>query len=262
MSLAIFASQPATAEDLPTVAVMEFASKGGIAKERVDALSDLLATEIRKIGRHKVISSEDILSLLKMEEHKVLLAGCSDDSCLAEIGGALGAGLIVVGNIGRFGNSYLLNLKLLDVANVKAVSRLSKKIKGGEEDLIDALSMAARELFGISGGPAVDVYEKAAPPEYSTWGHVSFWSGAGLAAFGGLALWQAQVAADDYGQNGSSAAADRNDLWNGLAPAGFALGGALLATGVILWLLDSDEEPAVSVSADGAGLGLMVLGRW
>ena len=260
MLSAVLASQPASGEDLPTVAVMEFASKGGIAKERVDALSDLLATEIRKIGRHKVISSEDILSLLKVEEHKVL-AGCTDDSCLAEIGGALGAGLIVVGNIGRFGDAYLLNLKLLDVANVKAVSRLSKKIKGGEEDLIDALSMAGRELFGLSGS-AVDVYEKAAPTAYSTWGHVSFWSGAGLAAFGGLALWQAQVAADDYGRDGSSAAADRNDLWNGLGGAGFALGGALLATGVILWLLDPDEGPAVSVSVDGSGPGLMVLGRW
>jgi hypothetical protein len=121
--------------------------------------------------------------------------------------------------------------------------------------------MAARELFGLSGG-SVDVYEKAPPPAYSTWGHVSFWSGAGLAAFGGLALWQAQVAADDYGQNGSSAAADRNDLWNGLAPAGFALGGALLATGVILWLLDSDEEPAVSVSTGGPDMIFTVLGRW
>lgn len=254
-------ARTAGAGEKPTVAVMEFASKGGIARERVEALSDLLVTEIRKIGRHRVISSADILSLLKMEEHKAL-AGCTDDSCLAEIGGALGAGLIVVGNIGRFGDAWLLNLKLLDVVNVKAVSRLSKKVKGGEEDLIDALSISARELFGLSGGSAVDVYERACAPAHAAWGHVAFWSGAGLAAFGGLALWQAQAAADDYGRSGSSSAADRNELWNGLGAAGFALGGTLLATGVILWLLGTDDEAGVSVSPDGPGLVFSVLGRW
>jgi hypothetical protein len=264
--VSLLTAETAAAEDVPTVAVMKLTPKGGITIKHLDSLSDLLATEIRKTGRYRVISSNDIVSLLKMEEHKSLL-GCADDSCLAEIGGALGAGQMVVGNIGKFGDAYLLNLKLLDVVNVKAVARISKKVKGGEEDLIDALSVSARELFGLSGDSQVDVYENARSSAYTKWGHGTFWSGLALTAFGGLAIWQAQVAADDYGQTGSSSAADHNELWNGLASTGFVLGGALLATGVVLWILAPDDAnpgqtAGLALSPDGSGVVLTVVGRW
>ncbi len=133
------------AEEVP-VAVMEFASKGGIEQNQMDALSDMLANEIRGLGNYKVISKSDIRAALQMEEQKALL-GCSDESCVAEIGGALGVRFVVVGNISLFGRTYLLNLKLMNVESVSVVNSISKTIKGEPDGLIDLLPKATRQLF-------------------------------------------------------------------------------------------------------------------
>ena len=90
------------AQEAVPVAVMEFASKGGVTQEQMDALGDMLANNIRAAGNYKVIGKSDIRAALNLESQKQLL-GCSDDSCVAEIGGALGVRWMVLGNISQFG---------------------------------------------------------------------------------------------------------------------------------------------------------------
>jgi len=130
------------------IAVLEFDSKGGISQQQMDALSDMLANEIRGRGRFRVIGKNDIRATLKLAESRAQL-GCSDDSCIADIGGALGVRWIVVGNISLFGTTYLLNLKLLDVKSVKVAWSASRKITGGQDQLLDALSSAAAEMVKL-----------------------------------------------------------------------------------------------------------------
>lgn len=117
--------------------------------------------------------------------------------------------------------------------------------------------------------------EKIAPPmnAYKLWGHVTFWSGLGLAAFGGLATAMAGVEGDKYdnakslGEENDAKAASR--AWAGTAIAGYSLGGALMATGVVLWLIDPNGEPpekdtsiGAAPTVDGRGFAVSVCGRW
>ena len=75
---------------------------------------------------------------------------------------------------------------------------------------------------------------------YKLWGHVSFWSGLALAGFGGVSMFMAKQAADDYNSGVNVADADsRNATWSGLSLTGFIVGGVLMATGGTLWYLDS-----------------------
>lgn len=150
------AASPALAGDEIGIAVMEFASKGGISQEQMDALSDMMANEIRGRGGFRVIGKSDIRATLQMMEDKTAL-GCSDDSCIAELGGALGVRWVVVGNVSLFGKTYLLNLKLLDVEAVKVAWSTSIKVGGGEDKLLDALSGAATDMLA-------KVFD-AAPPD-------------------------------------------------------------------------------------------------
>ena len=130
-----------------SVAVMEFTSKGGVTQDQMDALSDMLANEIEGLGDFRVIGKSDISSMLSLEEQKQRLSACDDQACLAEIGGALGVRWVVVGNVSLFGDTYLLNMKLIDVEKVQVAGRVSKSIKGGESKLIAELPSGARELF-------------------------------------------------------------------------------------------------------------------
>ncbi len=151
--LAAAAGQPAATEppERIEVAVTEFVSKGGIDQARMDALSDMLANQIREMGPFRVIGMADIRSALQLEQQKQLL-GCSDDSCLAEVGGALGVRYLVAGNVSRFGQTWLLNLKLLDVEKVEVTKGISRSISGVIDVFIQALPDAAHDLMAAVPG--------------------------------------------------------------------------------------------------------------
>ena len=228
---------PVRAADDPTsIAVMEFASKGGIEAQKMDALSDMLANEIRALGNYKVVGKSDIRAALQLEEQKALL-GCDDESCLAEIGGALGVRLVVTGNVSLFGKTYLLNLKMLDVADIKVVAGISQKVSGGEDMLIDALGVAAKKMIdranetlgltaskhkttgdakpgekplddkasGVGAGlvvgenpPAGEVETSTGSKSRKTWGHVTFWTGTGALVLGLVGVAWAYAEARTY----------------------------------------------------------------
>jgi hypothetical protein len=138
-------AEPAVPGERVSIAVMEFVSKGGLDAGRMDALTDMLSNSMRQVGDLKVVGKSDIGAVLSLEENKRLL-GCDNDSCMAELGGALGVTYLVSGNLSLFGQTYLLNLKLLDVRKVEIVRGVSRSITGSEDALVAALPDAAREL--------------------------------------------------------------------------------------------------------------------
>ncbi len=152
---------PAVAQEQVAVAVMEFTSKGGVDQDQMDALGDMMANEIRNMGPYRVIGKSDIRAALQLEQQRSLL-GCDGTSCIAEVGGALGVRWVVLGNISLFGKTYLMNLKMMDAANVTVASSVSRTVKGEQDKLIELLPDAVRALFKgarkkiwPSGGPKV-----------------------------------------------------------------------------------------------------------
>jgi hypothetical protein len=99
------------------------------------------------------------------------------------------------------------------------------------------------------------------------WGHVAFWPGVALVGFGGISMWQARAAKDDY-DGGDRDAKSRNELWNGLMYTGFALGGAAMAAGAVIWILAAGDAPdeeggtTVGILPTSGGTGVMVVGSW
>ena len=129
------------------VAVMDLSAKAGVDAVKAATLTDILCAAIKDIGEYKVISREDIRAMLMHVQDQQLL-GCDDTRCLAEIGGALGVPLLVFGNIGMLGDTYVINLKLIDIDNADVVNRISEKYSGPEGGLIDHLEYCTRVLFG------------------------------------------------------------------------------------------------------------------
>ncbi len=131
-----------------TIGVMDFDGLSGVSQEKADVLADILAEEISRLGNIRVITKSDIQSMLNLEKQK-RLAGCTDTECFSEVAGALGMPWMVTGNVSRLGNSYILNLKLMDVRKAIVVRRTTHRIRGSEDDLLDELPEATEELFEI-----------------------------------------------------------------------------------------------------------------
>jgi hypothetical protein len=103
---------------------------------------------------------------------------------------------------------------------------------------------------------------------YKKWGHVAFWGGLGLAAFGGVSAVVAKSAAEDD-WNGDASAADRSRTWAGLMYTGLGVGGAGLITGIVLWALSPGDkewfdqrEAALSVEPGSAGATISASWKW
>ncbi len=146
----------APAPGAPTIpkqrlAVLELKAQGA-SPELAQTLSQVVAEQAGKTPGFDAISQSEISTMLNVQKQKQML-GCADESCLAEIGGALGAKLVLNGTLGKLGDSYSLSLQLLDTHKGKIQARESRTVHGS----LDALVAAAKDLTNrvLTGKPLV-----------------------------------------------------------------------------------------------------------
>lgn len=141
------------------VAVMEFRPLG-TEQAKADLLSEIALTRASMMRGFEVIGRSDIASMIGFEKQKAVV-GCSDDyGCLAEVGGALGVDLVMVGTLGRLGSLYRIDLKLVDTKKARVRGRIGATVEEKEEKLVAAVEKAVRDLLE----PETPVDEPTPPP--------------------------------------------------------------------------------------------------
>lgn len=124
----------------------------GVEKEGAEILTEVALTEAARFGRLEIIGVSDVASLLGLEREKRLL-GCNEDSaCMAEIGGALGSDLMLVGTLGRLGELRRLDLRLLDVKKAQVLARFGESVQGRDDLLVPAVERGVGQLLGSVAG--------------------------------------------------------------------------------------------------------------
>jgi hypothetical protein len=257
-----------------------------IAPVQREAIQDLIASGIARRGR-EVLTERDVVKMLQYEETKLQCG--SDVSCMAEIGAALGVPEIATGSVARLGQSWVLSLQRIDVREARVLGRCARRFEGEVDAVLDEVPAAVTELFGPvraagggergagggergagggergTGAAAGEVVAGAgrgrSMPATTVWGHVSFWPGVALVG-SSVAMGVLAVEARDDGQQAATpeklaAAEDRMELYEALAVGGGVLGGALVCTGIVLWLWpeDDSDEGAVAVPSVAPWLG-------
>lgn len=108
---------------------------------------DYLLTAVQNTVDADVIGQEDISALLGFEQQKDLL-DCSDSSCIADIGGALGVDKIVVVKIARLGQDWVVTAKIINITETRVESRVNEIINGDVKQLLRATTQVVAKLFG------------------------------------------------------------------------------------------------------------------
>jgi len=125
-------------------------------------LTDTLAQQVSVDSGCQVMTQADVAEMLDFEASK---AACGDgDSCLSELGQALGAERVVGGSLGRLGNDFILNARLMNAKTGVVEGRAEQVVAGSAEKLRVAAQNVSRELFGkpLVVAPAVAVEPAAA----------------------------------------------------------------------------------------------------
>jgi hypothetical protein len=136
----------------------------GVDASRAELLSEIALTEAASLPYLEVIGRSDIQAMLGFEKQKKIL-GCEEDSsCIAEIGGALGVKLVLVGSVGQIGALYRVDLKVLETSRSGSVRRVGTNVEGAEEKMVAAVQNAVRALFANEAKAAGVAPAAAAPP--------------------------------------------------------------------------------------------------
>ena len=110
-----------------------------------------LRTYAGRSERYTLVTPEEMAAIDK-ELARQLSGGCDEASCIAELGGALGAQLMATGVVSKVGERLSVNVKLIDIATVTA-KRVSARRAGSIEQLQDQMAPLVAELLGDQPQP-------------------------------------------------------------------------------------------------------------
>lgn len=116
-----------------------------VEEETVGLITAVISSELSEYPDFELLTGADMRQLVELEAEKQSMGCANDNSCLAEIAGAIGARYVVFGEMGMLGKSYLLALNLFDSVETKALGRVTKRAKDVEV-LADAIPAMIKKL--------------------------------------------------------------------------------------------------------------------
>jgi TolB-like protein len=187
------AEEPTPTPEAPVektkIVVLELEASG-IESAQAELVGGVVAQTLSRFDTLEVVTTDDIRRVADFEAQKQAL-GCDQESCLAEIAGAMGAQYVIFGRLGALEESLLVQLNLFDAGAARPVAREDLRGKSLDE-LVDRMGPATTRLARtlLPEGAVIEVEDEtptattgsAEGPGALTLG--LRWGGAGLGALG------------------------------------------------------------------------------
>ncbi|HEY4223329.1 MAG TPA: hypothetical protein VGO62_18350 [Myxococcota bacterium] len=151
---------PAPSSHAPKrIAVMKTEVTGAVDAALGPQITAKLAEEVRAQTHAEVISSDEIVALLKHEKERAILGECKEqESCLAELANALGAEVVVSAKLssvaGKDGaTSYALSVSAVDASSAAVVGRDNESWGGDALGLLQLCRPVVTKVFATNSIP-------------------------------------------------------------------------------------------------------------
>ncbi len=157
------APAPAPVAAAPSAALMNLVALEGVRASTAELLTSNLVAHLRGTNHFsRVVTNAEIQSLLGLEQQQQLL-NCDTSSCMAELAGAMGVDYVVRGTIGRLGQTWTVNISMLNTNSGLAERTVLRTVPGSDEAaLLPVMKEVADQLVGKT---AVSVAEAAPQPQ-------------------------------------------------------------------------------------------------
>jgi hypothetical protein len=118
----------------------------GISTDLVARLEALFRMELDRLATRALPTRLQIDKAIAGERDLERCGG--EDKCLAAIGKKLGVDVMVTGSVAALGDSYILNIKAVDVGRAVQIRRIATDpLRGSPDELIDSIRVAAYRLL-------------------------------------------------------------------------------------------------------------------
>lgn len=143
------AAQPRTPDTGPEqaitqrIAVWRFDALG-IEPELVARLETLFREELGRLAKQPMPGRREVERSVTADQRECT----GEEKCLGAIGKKLGVDVMVTGTVGALGDAYVLNIKAIDAATARLLTRIqSDPLRGSPDDLIEGVRVAAYKLL-------------------------------------------------------------------------------------------------------------------
>ena len=126
-----------------TLAVLPF-SAAGVKDYEAISLSNRLHSELVKTKRFQVVEIEKVEALL--QEIAFHQSGIFREEYVAKVGKMLGAQMIVTGSVGKVGNTYTVDVRIINVRNRRVIFAKTSNSTGKIDALLQLMNEIAWEL--------------------------------------------------------------------------------------------------------------------
>ena len=130
----------------PSVAVLDFDAKG-IPEYEAETLTERLRSEIANTNAFRITDRKLLDKIIN--EQALQQSGCTTDECAAEVGQLLGAQYMISGSIGKLGDTFTVDVKLVSVTTGAAERTKTASYKGPIAGMITEMEILAWEISGL-----------------------------------------------------------------------------------------------------------------
>jgi TolB-like protein len=147
-----FVAIPLFSQEKQSIAIARLTSSG-ISQDEALSLTDALRSELGKTGKYQVVERSQMDEILK-EQGFQQSGACNNEECALEIGKLLSVQNMVLGSIGKVGETFAINIRLVDIKTGKIENELTENYKGKVDGLLtDIIPRAAQKLAGTYTPP-------------------------------------------------------------------------------------------------------------
>jgi hypothetical protein len=153
----------ARADDARSLAFMGVNADGDVPVRHLHTLEETFLSALGAGGYFTHVTGRSDLATLLGFERARQAAGCSDNSCLVELAGALGVAYVSSAEVGLLGGTLLVHFKIIEVRTADVVARVQQKVLREEmlpDVVADVVAQAQRlvrdrdiRLGRVSGPP-------------------------------------------------------------------------------------------------------------
>ncbi|NUO79479.1 hypothetical protein HUU05_05335 [candidate division KSB1 bacterium] len=134
----------------------------GLVNDEALLLTSRLNSELVRLGVFRVVERARVDELLK-EMGFQQSGACDEDKCVAQVGKLLGVQYIVGGEIGRIGQAYALEVRMINVSSGRVIRATSDTYHGPIEGMLEIMKNVALKLIGRKVQSVTVTHKKEAP---------------------------------------------------------------------------------------------------
>lgn len=149
------ATQNAAPERKARLAVLEFRVSGKVDASGSGVAAALVRKEFNASGKYDLMDREMMRERMA-EKDWAAITECDQVKCMVRFGTSLDVEKIVGGSIASFGDSWLVEIRLVDVNTGREEKTFARRHTGKMDDVLDVVVEGSRELLGLAESPPTE----------------------------------------------------------------------------------------------------------